>query len=276
MHIQSKNILLSLCVILFSSGIVCSQTNNQLTRAKNFDDNNTLNSISNPNEGEVVFVSSERTIFHYDGTNWQPNGYGWKMGGNANTNPSVHFLGTTDNGDLQLRSNNDLGIIVKNNGRIGVNIENPLGLLHINSDINDVQGTNAIDDFAIMGSLVGIGTHNPSELLHVNGNIMVSSAFNTPDYVFEKYYTNNMSSQPEYEFIDLEKVKEFTKQNLHLPNVPSRADLQKKGGMILNKAIEMNLEKIEELFLHSFELSRKIKALKSEIELLKNEKQQRP
>ena len=100
---------------------------------------------------------------------------------------------------------------------------------------------------------VGISTSAPTERLHVSGNILASGSI-TPDYVFENYYEGESQLNPIYEFRSLEKVQEFVKENKHLPGLPSAQDIENQGGIIINRSTEMNLEKIEELYLHLFEL----------------------
>jgi len=46
-----------------------------------------------------------------------------------------------------------------------------------------------------------------------------------------------------------------------LPNIPSAEEVKEKGGILLNKAVEQNLEKIEELYLHLYQTSKEIEEL---------------
>jgi hypothetical protein len=91
---------------------------------------------------------------------------------------------------------------------------------------------------------VGIGLQNPTQKLHVDGNIIASGTI-TPDYVFENYFEGKSERNPEYEFTPIQKAEHFVKKNKHLPGVPSAADIEKQGGIIINRATEINLEKIE-------------------------------
>ncbi|GEM_PF-2760661 len=106
----------------------------------------------------------------------------------------------------------------------------------------------------------GIGTTNPSQKLHVIGNILATGTI-TPDYVFEKYFEGESELNPSYVMMSLDEVEEFTRRNKHLPGVPSASDVEAQGGIILNRASEINLEKIEELYLHVIELNKQIKIL---------------
>ena len=56
----------------------------------------------------------------------------------------------------------------------------------------------------------------------------------------------------------------FAKEYKHRPNVSSAKDIEQQGGIIINRAVEQNLEKIEELYQHLYELHQKVNALKEE------------
>lgn len=78
------------------------------------------------------------------------------------------------------------------------------------------------------------------------------------DYVFE----------PSYKLMPLEAVEAFTKENKHLPNVPS-ADEMINSGLDVAQTSKMFMEKIEELTLYMIDLNKEVKALKAENEALK-------
>lgn len=116
---------------------------------------------------------------------------------------------------------------------------------------------------------VGIGI-NPTHKLHVEGNILATCTI-TPDYVFENYFDGKSELNPEYEFTPLEKAEQFVKKNKHLPGVPSAANIEKQGGIIVNRATEINLEKIEELYLYVFELNQQNEQLQRQLARLEEE-----
>ncbi len=106
---------------------------------------------------------------------------------------------------------------------------------------------------------VGIGTTKPTHLLSVNGTIrakevLVDLCENLADYVFS----------PDYSLMPLPKVEAFVKQNKHLPEIPSAAEVKEKGlsmGEMQNKL----LQKIEELTLYVIEQQKQLEKQNSEI-----------
>ena len=55
-----------------------------------------------------------------------------------------------------------------------------------------------------------------------------------------------------------------------MPNLPSSTKIKKEGRWTVNRAVELNLEKIEELFLHTIEQENKIQLLQIEMQNLLN------
>lgn len=103
--------------------------------------------------------------------------------------------------------------------------------------------------FMALGSAngnVGIGTLTPAEKLSVNGKIRAQEikveATNWPDYVFE----------PGFKVRNLEFLEEFIKENKHLPEIPSAAEV-KAEGIELGEMNRILLKKIEELTLYLIE-----------------------
>ncbi|MEM9836727.1 MAG: hypothetical protein AAF828_09505 [Bacteroidota bacterium] len=101
--------------------------------------------------------------------------------------------------------------------------------------------------------------------LAVFGNITATGSI-TPDYVFEQYYEGTSTLNPAYEMMDLAAIKAYTHAHKHLPGVPSAAEVEAAGGIVLNRQSEIHLEKIEELFLHTIEQQERIEALEAALE----------
>ncbi len=79
-----------------------------------------------------------------------------------------------------------------------------------------------------------------------------------PDYVFEE----------DYDLPTLESIKQYVKQNKHLPEVPSAKEMEEKG-IDLGVMNMLLLKKVEELTLHLIEQDRVNKAQAEEIAELK-------
>ena len=100
---------------------------------------------------------------------------------------------------------------------------------------------------------VGIGTVSPDYLLDVNGTIRATEikvVAQTADFVFEDNYPLK----------DLSKVETFIKENKHLPDIPSAAEME-ASGVNLAEMNKLLLQKIEELTLYAIEKEKLISEL---------------
>lgn len=117
---------------------------------------------------------------------------------------------------------------------------------------------------------IGIGTDTPDELLTVKGTIHTQEVkvdldgAVAPDYVFEKYFNGFSKALHEYELISLEELEVFLKKNLHLPKIPSAAQME-KDGILLKEMNLLLLQKIEELTLYTLQQQKEIDALKEKV-----------
>ncbi|SMG36742.1 bZIP transcription factor [Arenibacter troitsensis] len=136
----------------------------------------------------------------------------------------------------------------------------------------DISGTAAID-----GSKINpVFTANVSTTgnLQVDGNVNVTGTHSpVPDYVFQKYFLGNSDLKDSYDFQTLAQIEAFVKKHHHLPGIQSSAEIKAQGFWDLGQASKLNLEKIEELFLHTIEQEKKIDQLKNENESLSAELQ---
>ncbi|MDY3520930.1 hypothetical protein PG614_04570 [Riemerella anatipestifer] len=123
---------------------------------------------------------------------------------------------------------------------------------------------------------VGMGTVTPTEKLEVAGKVKATAFIGTngasifPDYVFQKYYTGTSSIKADYSFKTLSQVEDFVKANGYLPGYQSADAIKKQGYIDLMATQLTNVEKIEELYLHSIEQEKKIEAQQKQIEELKS------
>ena len=129
------------------------------------------------------------------------------------------------------------------------------------------------------GGNVGISTPLPTEKLHVSGgNVLITGGsfiddgvtITAPDYVFETYFNGSSTLKKDYSFKSLEEIELFIKVHNHLPGIKSAYEIQKEG-WDLSFASRFNLEKIEELFLHTIKQAKEFNLLNEQITELKNE-----
>lgn len=81
-----------------------------------------------------------------------------------------------------------------------------------------------------------------------------------PDYVFAE----------DYKLPTIAETAQFIKNNHHLPNFPTAAEVAKDGLLIGDFQVKQT-EKIEELFLHLIEMDKRLQALEAENKALKDE-----
>ncbi|NDV15395.1 hypothetical protein GO009_05090 [Muricauda sp. TY007] len=99
-----------------------------------------------------------------------------------------------------------------------------------------------------------------------NGTIL-----DVPDFVFQKYFNGYSSLNNEYRFRNLDEIEAFIRQNNHLPGIKSANEIKAAGKYYLTESSMAQLEKIEELFLHTIEQEKKIENLQSDNENLSKE-----
>ena len=83
------------------------------------------NSISNPATGLLVYQNDSPSGFYlFDGSNWKKlaieTNNQWGLSGNSGTTNGSDFIGTTDNQDLDIRSNNVIRVRITTQGQIEV------------------------------------------------------------------------------------------------------------------------------------------------------------
>ena len=114
--------------------------------------------------------------------------------------------------------------------------------------------------------------------LYVAGNVSSTGSYYTvtgkyADYVFEDYFDGKSEIDENYKFKTLKEVADYIKANKHLPGVTAIADIAKtKNGYNVNlsELSIQQLEKIEELYLHTIEQQEEISKQKTEINALQS------
>lgn len=163
----------------------------------------------------------------------------WNTIGNTSTVVGTNFMGTTDNVDVAIYTNNVEKIRVKAAGDVGIGTNAPAYKL------------DACGDIRATGSVYYGGTCGVAD----------GTLYNKPDYVFKK----------NYKLLTTEEIEKFIKKNGHLPWVTSaKADLiENKGAVNISRMNFETLEAFENIQLQIIEQQKELEALKKEIEFLK-------
>lgn len=114
--------------------------------------------------------------------------------------------------------------------------------------------------------------------LSVTGDVATTGSYYTTtgkyaDYVFEDYFDGASKIDETYKFKSLEETAAYIKENKHLPGVTSIKDILKTDNgytVNLSELSIQQLEKIEELYLHTIEQQEEIANQKTEINDLRS------
>lgn len=115
---MKKLLYLTLVVSVFVLQVK-SQNASSLIKVHNVANTSQMNAIVNPNTGNLIYVTENSTMYQYDGANWIATGgssNSWNITGNSGINSLNNFIGTLDNNDLSIRTNNILRLTLKTGG----------------------------------------------------------------------------------------------------------------------------------------------------------------
>lgn len=109
-----------------------------------FPTNATWGISGSPLAGLIVYNAGNRTtngfsgpgVYCWNAGQWvwlkqQPVNSDWGITGNSGTNTGTDFLGTTDNTDLAIRTNNQERMRIARNGNVGIGHNNPVANVHL-------------------------------------------------------------------------------------------------------------------------------------------------
>lgn len=120
------------------------------------------------NTNATVTGGSGAGYYYWDGTQWvrlmtSANADDWQLLGNAGTNPTTNFVGTTDAQDLVFRTNNVENMRINIDGNVGIGTTSNAARLYTNlpnTDATTNYGIYNYFDGADAGTTYGIRTHN--------------------------------------------------------------------------------------------------------------------
>jgi hypothetical protein len=208
----------------------------------------------------------------------------WQTYGN-HVNSNNRWIGTIENYDFNIKTNDKFQLICKANGDIGLgayggNLANTTGKKYrlfiansgeVSAGVQDASGKYPF--IVKANGMVSIGFGRPkvggqaaNAMLSVDGLILAKeikvAIANThwADYVFAK----------DYKLKPLKEVEKYVMQYKHLPEVPSENEVKEEGVNV----VEMNatlLKKVEELTLYLIEQNKRLDKLEKENMVIKQQ-----
>ncbi len=205
----------------------------------------------NPTAGLVVnkVVGATNAIFgsNTSGVSIQSSYPG--VGFNTFYNGGSYMIATGGAGYIGANPTNGRLILATTNASANAGIANQLyDKMWIDNDGTVSMGSNNLN-----GENTSVGTGYKLKVFGkvISEEVRVQLKTAWPDYVFNEGYKK----------LSIPELETFLKENKHLPNVPSAAEIE-KDGQHLGEIQRKMLEKIEELSLYVIELKKEIDALK--------------
>lgn len=125
--------------------------------------------IATPATGLLIYqTNTSAGFYYYNGLNWVPisNSNAWSINGNAGTDPSVNFLGTTDGQDFVIITNNTEVFRITATNLLGIGIALPQAKMHIENPGNTVlrieDGSEAAGFVLVSDNLGNAGWADPN------------------------------------------------------------------------------------------------------------------
>lgn len=150
------------------------------------------NAIASPATGLMIFQSGPDSVgFHYfDGTRWtwilsnaNADSTAWRTGGNSGTNPANHFLGTSDNVPLVIKTNNAEKLRLTTNGEFGFGTATPNSSYGYAKMEIASEGFLAPTDLLIRNAVNSAGYAPGLVFQHARGTLAAPVSVNNGDYL---------------------------------------------------------------------------------------------
>ncbi|KAA5538196.1 hypothetical protein [Paenimyroides baculatum] len=231
------------------------------------------NTIIGSNSGGSITTGINNTFLGSNAGGSNPgsnNTFLGKGSGFENWGSNNIFIGTDTGFDTGNGSNN---ILIGNNCSATIEENNTLWIENSWSDKPLIWGDFANDKLKFNGK-VGIGYAFGTFPTTAGGvNVSVYNLFVNGGILTEEVRVILKAQWADYVFADnynlksLKEVEQFIKQNGHLPNVPSAAQV-KENGIEVGEIITIQQEKIEELTLHLINQEKQLEELKAQVKQL--------
>ena len=164
---------------------------------------------------------------------------------NAGQPASLHIVKSNGNASVLIEENS----AVETDTKVQLEIRNKgtaqLALIDESADGGDWRFQNFKDTFRVTAAGTGVGemTLERNGNVTFRGTVSANGGSNTfPDYVFE----------PSYKLMPLNDLQAYIGENQHLPNIPSKQEIESKGNVINMTELQYKLlEKVEELTLYT-------------------------
>lgn len=127
---------------------------------------NSASPVTSPATGLLVFNTGANQpvgLYFWDGSSWKLFNVGivsadyWNVKGNAGTAPGTNFLGTTDNQDMAVYTNNSERMRVMANGQVVVGQNTPNSSTDLFSAVSNATQTWAVNGYGNVGGVFGSG-----------------------------------------------------------------------------------------------------------------------
>src|SRR5262245_49096019 len=116
---------------------------------------------------KIIFISFAACITGIENANAQA----WNLLGNAGTNTTDNFIGTTDNRSLKFRTNNSARMFITAAGRIGIGTTSPVSKLHVKGNANESQFIiDAASPQSNTNPLIKLRNNAGTDLMHIHSD----------------------------------------------------------------------------------------------------------